>query len=404
MTSRPGKGALALCCALAASMLASVLPSVTDAQPRELVVTFGGDVNFARSRTNPEPEKLRKFATYPLAHSTEAIAGEFDGDVNFVNVETVVGPRNGTPLSKTFVFRSHPEQFRHLRDLGVNAFGLANNHAYDHGWPGLRDTLDHFETEARQRNILHAGVGRGEAGFQPHIREINGLRVALGAIGIGNGGYALRDDSARPGMVTLFAPGHYTRVLAAMKTAEADLKILSIHYGTENMTALNPGQRAMFRRAVDEAGVHLVLGHHPHVPRAVETGPDHAIFYSLGNFIFIGGADRRHLPVGHDYGLFGKAYFSITPEGARLSALEVLPLRNTELAPHPMTPARTRATLAHLSRLSRQSVGASGLTIAPLSDSATRGAVCYGAPYGPRTSDLCCQLEHRVECDLPDLM
>lgn len=387
---------MALCLALA--------PPGVSAQTQELVVTFGGDVNFARNRTVPRPDRARKFTDYPLTHTTRDIAPEFDGDINFVNVETVVSPHEGTPLAKQFVFRSHPEQFRHLMDLGVNAFGLANNHAYDHGRSGLRDTLGFFETEAQQRALLHAGLGRGAPGFAPDIREINGLRVALGAIGIGNAAFALRPDSTRPGMATLFAPGHYEHVLAAMKAARADLKILSIHYGTENMTALNPGQRALFRRAVDEAGVHLVLGHHPHVPRAVETGAHHAIFYSLGNFIFLGGADRRALPVGHDYGLFGKAYFSMTPKGPHLSALEILPLRNTELAPHPMSPARAEATLAHLSRLSQRSVGTAGLRISPLPSRPARGAVCYGGPYGARTMALCCQIRHRLECDLPDLM
>jgi poly-gamma-glutamate synthesis protein (capsule biosynthesis protein) len=375
------------------------------AAPRELVITFGGDVNFARSRVPPLVDHVRKFGRYTLKDVTRNIAHEFDGDLNFVNVETVVAERNGSMVPKTFVFRTHPQQMRHLLDLGVNTLSLANNHAYDHGWSGLRDTLGFFEREAQKRSLLFAGIGSGEKVFEPQIKTFNGLRVAFSAIGIGSSYFAAdQDGAAGPGMVTLFQPGQYDRLLQRMARAKADLKILSIHFGTENMIQLNPGQRAMFRRAVEEAGVHLVLGHHPHVPRAVETGTDHAIFYSLGNFLFIGGADRDHLRVGHDYGLFGKAYFSFDRQGARLSAVEVLPLRNVDLAPEPMTPLRTRQTLAHLSRLSRSSVGDRGLQIAPISDTAIRGAVCYKGPYGPRTLELCCSISHRAQCDLPDLM
>lgn len=374
------------------------------ASPRELVITFGGDVNFARSRVPPLADKVRKFGVYSLPDVTRNIAREFDGDLNFINVETVVAERDGTPLSKTFVFRSHPKQMRHLLDLGVNTFALANNHAYDHGWPGMRDTLAFFESEALGRPLLFAGIGSGSTSFDPQVKVFDGFRVAFSAIGIGSSFFAADSTKTQPGMVTLFQPGHYDRVLERLAAAKADLKILSIHYGTENVTHLNAGQRAMFRRAVDEAGVHLVLGHHPHVPRAVEVGPDHAIFYSLGNFLFIGGADRDHLSVGNDYGLFGKAYFNFDHTGPRLSAVEVLPLRNVDLAPEHLSPARTRQTLAHLSRLSRRSAGESGIQIEPISDTATRGAVCYGGPYGARTLDLCCRIEKRAQCDLPDLM
>lgn len=390
--------------ALMALVVPAFMAPPAVAEPRELVVTFGGDVNFARSRTPPRPDTVSKFGTYSLAHTTAFIGDHLDGDVNFVNVESVVAPRDGTPLAKRFVFRSHPDNVRHLMDLGVNAFGLANNHAFDHGWPGLAGTRTFFETAARHRNILHHGIGRGAAAFAPRIGTFNGIRVALAAIGIGNTAFAARPDSERAGMTTLFKPGHYDRVLAGLAAAEAEVKILSIHYGAENRIRLDPGQRRLFRRAVEEAGVNLVLGHHPHVPRAVETGRDHAIFYSLGNFIFLGGAERDHLPVGHDYGMFGKAYFTLDASGARLTAIEIRPLRNVELSPEPMSAARARATLAHLSGLSRRAAGAGGLQIGPVSPSARRGAACFKGPKGRRARALCCRLAHRMECDLPDLM
>ena len=374
------------------------------AQTRELVVTFGGDVNFARSRMTPQPDTVSKFVTYPLDYTTRNIEGIFDGHLNFINVETVVGTRDGSPLGKSFVFRTHPDQIRHMMGLGVNAFSLANNHSYDHGWSGLSSTLEFFRNEARGRDILFAGVETGAVAFAPQIKIFNNVSVAFAAIGIGSNVFAAGDSIERPGMATLFAPGHYDQVLAAMAAAQADIKILSIHYGTENQITLNAGQQAMFSRAVTEAGVNLVLGHHPHVPRAVEVGADHAIFYSLGNFLFLGGADRDNLPVGQDYGMFGKAYFTIDQTDTRLSAIEVLPLRNVEISPEPMTTNRASATLAHLSRLSRRSVGAPGLQISLIADGEFRGATCFGGKYGPLASSLCCQIEHRLECDLPDLM
>ena len=90
---------------------------------QEIVLTFGGDVNFARTRQAPLPDRVRKGGTYRLTDLTQVIAEEWDGDINFVNVETVVSDTDGAPQwGKQFVFRSHPNQFRHLMKLGVNAF------------------------------------------------------------------------------------------------------------------------------------------------------------------------------------------------------------------------------------------------------------------------------------------
>ncbi|SLN18405.1 CapA family protein [Roseisalinus antarcticus] len=375
------------------------------AQAQEIVVTFGGDVNFAQSRATPSADRVTKGATYSLGHTTDFLGGEFTGDINFVNVETVVSTRDGSRLGKTFVFRSHPESFRHLMALGVNAFSLANNHAYDHGWQGLSDTLAFFEGEDRpDRPLLFAGIGRGSEAFAPQVTDLGGIRVAFSAIGIGAQAYGAGGE--RPGMAIWGNDAHWEAVLKGLRDTEADLKILSIHYGTENQIALNYGQRDQYRRAIEEAGVNLVIGHHPHIVRAVEAEPEagRAIFYSLGNLLFVGGAVRDGLPVGQDYGLFGKAYFHMTPDGPRLSALEALPLRNVHLSPEPMTPSRLRATLDHLSGISRQAAGAQGVAFTPLGPDADRGAACYGGPYGPAARALCCRLSWSMECDLPDLM
>jgi len=393
--------ALGICLAL----LTGLVPM--PAQAQEIVVTFGGDVNFARSRQAPLPGYIRKFGTFPLAATTETLAPEWTGgDVNFVNVETVVAARDGAPqYGKAFVFRSHPDQFRHLMKLGVNAFALANNHAHDHGRPGMRATLDFFAAEDRpQRPLLYAGTGAAEAAFQPKVIEVKGIRIAMSAVSFGSGSFAPTDTQI--GMAYLFTPGHYDKVLAGLRDVKADIKLLSVHYGTENYVGLNGGQAALYRRAVDEAGVHLVIGHHPHVVRGVEVlkAKNAAIFYSLGNLLFVGGAAKDSARLGHDYGLLGKAYFRMTPKGPTLTALEAVPLKGVHMIPRPPAPARAAALVRHLNGLSRQSVGARAASFRTIRPDAPRGLACYGGPYGPRAKDICCTLERSVHCDLPDLM
>lgn len=375
------------------------------AAAQEIVVTFGGDVNFARSREVPLADRVRKIGTHRLGDLTQVLATEWTGDVNFINVETVVSATDGARQGKQFVFRTHPNQMAHLMRLGVNAFALANNHAFDHGWPGLRDTLAFFRSADRPlRPLLFAGIGQGEAAFAPKIIETNGVRVALSALSFGSGSFAPTED--RAGMAYLFARGHYDKVLAGLRTARADIKILSVHYGTENQVTLNAGQAALYRRAVDEAGVHLVLGHHPHVARGVEVLPEQnaAIYYSLGNLLFIGGAAKDSAGLGQDYGLLGKAYFSISDGAVRLKALEAVPFKGVHLKPVRPPVARARATIENLNRLSQRSVGDTAARFTVMRPDAPRGLACFGGPYPPRAKVQCCKVEESLHCALPDLM
>ena len=372
---------------------------------QEIVVTFGGDVNFARSRERPLADRVRKNGTHTLHSLTETLAEEWTGHINFINVETVVSETDGARQGKQFVFRSHPDSFRHLMRLGVNAFALANNHAFDHGRSGLRDTLAFFQSsESRQRPLLYAGTGRGDAAFKPKIITKNGIRVAMSAVSFGSGSFSPTDTQV--GMAYLFSPGQYNKVLAGLRDADADLKLLSVHYGTENQTFLNSGQAALFRRAVDEAGVHLVIGHHPHVVRGVEMIKDKnaAIFYSLGNLLFIGGAEKDSKGLGNDYGLVGKAYFSFRNGTAELQALEAVPFKGVHLKPRRPPINRAAATIENLNRLSRNTSGANGALFALTRPDAPRGLACFGGPYSPIAKAQCCRVERSLHCDLPDLM
>jgi poly-gamma-glutamate synthesis protein (capsule biosynthesis protein) len=254
------------------------------------------------------------------------------------------------------------------------------------------------------RPLLFAGTGTDATAFSPRIVTIKGIRIALSAVSFGSGAFS--PTGTQIGMAYLFDKTHFDRVLEGLRTAEADLKLLSVHYGTENYIGLNGGQAALYRRAVDEAGVHLVIGHHPHVVRGVEVLPadNAAIFYSLGNLLFIGGAEKDNGGLGSDYGLLGRAYFSFTTGQASLQALEAVPLKGVHMIPRRPPARRASATIAHLNSLSKRSVGATAADFTVTNPEAPRGLACYGGPYGPRARALCCSMERSLHCDLPDLM
>jgi len=67
--------------------------------------------------------------------------------------------------------------------------------------------------------------------------------------------------------------------------------VVILHWGTELAEAPDHAQRA-FARALIDAGVDAVIGHHPHVLQGIEKYRNGVIVYSLGNFVF--GGNSRH--------------------------------------------------------------------------------------------------------------
>ncbi len=85
--------------------------------------------------------------------------------------------------------------------------------------------------------------------------------------------------------------------LASRLCENADIVVISCHWGGEGEKFLhtkketeiffgeNRGNLPLFAHAAIDAGADLILGHGPHVVRALELYKNRLIVYSLGNFI-----------------------------------------------------------------------------------------------------------------------
>jgi len=201
------------------------------------------------------------------------------GDLTFLNLE---GPlADGLPSTKCgptssscYAFRTPTAFAARLAEAGVDVVSLANNHAFDLGPAGQSSTMAALDAAG----VAHAGrygdVGPVQAG---------GASVAVVA--------------AHSGACCLNV-NRIEEVQAAIRLADAshDLVVLSFHGGAEGAGARHvPGRteiawgehrgdvKALARAAVD-AGADLVVGHGPHVLRAMEVYRGRLIAYSLGNF------------------------------------------------------------------------------------------------------------------------
>ena len=163
----------------------------------------------------------------------------------------------------------------------MDVLNLANNHGYDQGPEGLLDSI---------RNIRHAGLvpvgagaNEGEADRAAFV-DVKGWRIAI--LGVGQVLDPLDQVAVgdRPG--TAVGPD-FPRALRAIgqAEAEADLVLVTIHWGVELDTQPRAEQVEQARRMI-EAGADAIFGHHSHRLQPVDTYRGRPIFYGLGNFVW----------------------------------------------------------------------------------------------------------------------
>jgi poly-gamma-glutamate synthesis protein (capsule biosynthesis protein) len=216
-------------------------------------------------------------------------------DFGFVNLETPVAPTSSKG-SKPFQFDAPINLLRALTTSGVRIVSFANNHVFDQGQAGFKETLQHL----REEKLLFAGAADTAADvLKPALTEKNGITVGwLGATRWLNGNRnPVKDSEPHVAFVPYAndssgAPGLSEAALVAAVTdarQHCDLVIVSIHWGIEYAPSPLDADVDLAHKLLD-AGASVVVGHHPHVLQTIETyvtpdGRNTVILYSLGNFL-----------------------------------------------------------------------------------------------------------------------
>jgi poly-gamma-glutamate synthesis protein (capsule biosynthesis protein) len=256
-----------------------------------------------------------------------------DADLTLVNLEGAVSSR-GTRTEKAFNFRFSPAVAAPLREAGIDAALLANNHVFDWGTEGFLDTLDHLE----EAGIGVLGAGRNEnAAGRPFVfqKGRSGARVfGLASYPVERSGWDGRSAAAgetRPGILHT-GRGGAAAIKAGLASAgggaDGDLLAVLFHGGDEWSSRPNRAVRELCRDLI-LAGADLIVGSHPHIVQGFEWVEGKPVFWSLGNFVFAGMENTG----GGDKGLCVRLGFW----GKRLAYIEPFPLDlrgpRTDLAP-----------------------------------------------------------------------
>lgn len=200
-------------------------------------------------------------------------------DILFGNFESTITnhPHSTKDISRgqVFAFRSPPKHAKLFAEVGFDVLSVANNHAMDFGTKGFQDTFD---------NITAAGMK--PVGKKNQILYFNVENVPVAVIGFCFYEYCNTVQDIEK-----------AKALVKKAREKAKIVVISMHVGAEGNNALNVknqteffygenrGNSVKFARTMIDSGADLVLGHGPHVPRAIEVYQGKLIAYSLGNFL-----------------------------------------------------------------------------------------------------------------------
>jgi poly-gamma-glutamate synthesis protein (capsule biosynthesis protein) len=384
-------------------LTASVGTGQTDSSPASLdrlTIVLVGDAGFNSTDAKVDPKGMYKGKQ--VMSFTEALSGvarNVDGDLAFINLETVVTDRNDIPPETkgkdAFHFRSHPAALKALIDTGFNLFSLANNHSYDYGAAGIEETLYHLAVANAEKAIAFAGIGSNfEEAIKPGCIDVEGTRISLGAIGIITGDQPqYRAGPNKAGQASYRDRADFEAVVNKLGAMPADYRILSIHYGLEGRVVPDDRQLADWRGfAAEQKGIDLILGHHPHVVQGVELNGKSLIFYGLGNFLHPGTTEMKRFGLCRDYGIMAKLHLARVSGAWQVAAIEVIPLTNTQLKPEPFAAEEGTKRIYALNHLAAElddEKGAKGVRFTPRPDGSGLYCADDASALGGELAALC---------------
>jgi poly-gamma-glutamate capsule biosynthesis protein CapA/YwtB (metallophosphatase superfamily) len=241
----------------------------------EVNLIFVGDIMLARAVQRVMEREQDPL--YPFLKVAETIKS---ADISFTNLESPISDR-GANQGSIYSFRAAPWVVKGLEYAGFDVVSVANNHIFDWGPLALVDTIDILKSVG----IESVGAGRNfEDANRPVIKEINGTKIAfLAYTNLYPESLAASPDRAG---ISLFNLNQVSERVRQIKSSRAaDIVIVSLHWGEEYQTKSNSVQKEIARVLVD-AGVDIIIGHHPHVVQEIEKYKNSWVAYSLGNFVF----------------------------------------------------------------------------------------------------------------------
>ncbi|MFO0749904.1 MAG: CapA family protein [Myxococcota bacterium] len=242
-------------------------------------LAFVGDINFRDLGT----ESGIFEAVRPTLDAADLAVGNLEGLLLDHPSDAYKNTRINITASSRFVAT--------LPASGIDVFGLANNHTWDHGADGLREHLGHL----RDAGLATFGAAADDAA----ARAARRVTLPVGCVSFVPATLKSNKkpprDTAKAGVsAATYAIDRLEPLIERLRAERAAgcFVIAWVHAGKER-AGIPPKAVATAYRALAQAA-DLVVGHHPHVLEGVEVTASATIAYSLGNFLFRNDdADKR---------------------------------------------------------------------------------------------------------------
>ena len=238
-------------------------------------MVVGGDIMMDRG-VEGKIKKLAKDYSFPF----EKITGYLKAaDYVFANLEgslSDVGKDQGGKYS----FRFDIPVAQGLADAGIDAVSLANNHMLDWG----RDSLCATTTHLKDVGINYVGAGCDVIDAE-HIEYIEFGDTKIALLAYTEFHPWAKAGENRAGMSEWDVEKIQERIQNIKSEKQVDLIFVSMHWGEEYLDRA-PDRIVKIGHDFIDAGVDVIIGHHPHVDQEIERYSDGWIIYSLGNLVF----------------------------------------------------------------------------------------------------------------------
>ena len=266
--------------------------------------------------------------TYNFDHLFVPILDDVaQADVAVLNQETILGG-NGWAYSGYPSFNGPQEVGDAESDAGFDVVLKATNHTFDLGYAGVKSELAYWAEAHPDMKVIGAADPYGEGiapagGTSPagaYLYEKDGFRIAL--LNYTDVLNANVDPEYDHNVIGIMDEDRINTDVAAAREQGADLVIVFAHWGEEYETSPVESER-YWAGVMQDAGVDVVIGGHPHVIQPVEVledgGRKMLVCWSVGNFVSTQN-DARNMVGG-----MVKLDMVKDANGARVAAYEFMP-------------------------------------------------------------------------------
>lgn len=216
--------------------------------------------------------------TLPILQSNDIMSGNLEG----VITDSLKN------AAKTYTFRFNKKVLPELKRAGFNYLMQTNNHCYDFGEEGFRETMLALKEYGIPTSGAGMNINEAQKFYTTSIKGQEFSIISCGAYPVERSGF----DGKKTASATETRAGILWEspqlIEAVKKEASAGRTVVvNVHGGQEYSFVPTKKQRDFYEKLC-EAGAAAVLGSHPHVLQPVEWHGKSLIAYSQGNFIFNG--------------------------------------------------------------------------------------------------------------------